>query len=54
MVKKAAEKAKVKMTITPHILRHCFATHSLEKGIDLRYIQAMLGHKSSKTTEIYT
>lgn len=54
VVKKSAERAKVKMVITPHILRHCFATHSLEKGIDLRYIQAMLGHKSSKTTEIYT
>ena len=54
VVKQAAARAKVNMTVTPHVLRHCFATHSLEKGIDLRYIQAMLGHKSSKTTEIYT
>lgn len=54
IVKQAAIQAGITKKVTPHTLRHCFATHLMDGGVGIRYIQELLGHKDIKTTLIYT
>ncbi len=54
IVKRASKRAQVRQRVTPHVLRHCFATHLHDGGISIKFIQELLGHADVKTTMVYT
>jgi integrase/recombinase XerD len=54
LVRLHGERSEVRDRVTPHMFRHSVATYLLEEGVDIRYVQRLLGHRSISTTEIYT